>query len=120
MGTLSDSELRSYYQRAQALIFPTFEDFGIVPLEAQACGTPVIAFKGGGALETVIESETGHFFYPQIPEALIKAIKNFDRSRFAPSVLRKHVQGFDKEIFKQKLKNFILDKYKTRTCGDQR
>ncbi|MCK4352015.1 glycosyltransferase [candidate division WOR-3 bacterium] len=113
LGVLSDTEIRSWYQRAQALVFPTKEDFGIVPLEAQACGTPVIAFKGGGALETVIEGKTGTFFYPQIPEALIETIKKFDRSKFKRGDLRTHSLKFDKEIFKQKLKNFVIQKYAT-------
>lgn len=111
LGRISDEETRSYYQRAQALIFPTLEDFGIVPVEAQACGTPVIAFKGGGALETVKEGETGTFFFPQTKEALIEKVKEFDRSRFNPEVLRKHALEFDKEVFKQKIKNFVMEKH---------
>ncbi|MDI6840325.1 MAG: glycosyltransferase [bacterium] len=112
LGTLFDSEVRSYYQRAQALVFPSLEDFGIVSLEAQACGTPVIAFRAGGALETVIEGETGCFFYPQTPEALIEVVKKFDRSKFNPKILRTQALKFDKEIFKQKLKDFITQKYR--------
>lgn len=111
LGSLSDSEIRSYYQRAQALIFPGIEDFGIVPLEAQACGTPVIAFKGGGALETVIEGETGLFFQPQTSDALIEIVKKFDRSKFRTEVLRNHALKFDKEQFKQKLNDFVLQKF---------
>lgn len=111
LGALPDSEIRSHYQRAQALIFPGMEDFGIAPVEAQACGTPVIAFKMGGALETVIEEKTGKFFYPQTPEALVEVVKNFDRSMFRTEVLRNNALKFDKEQFKQELKDFVLQKF---------
>ncbi|MFA5031969.1 MAG: glycosyltransferase [bacterium] len=110
LGRLDDKKLRSYYQRAQAVIFPTVEDFGIIPLEAQSCGTPVIAFKGGGALETVKAGETGEFFYPQTTSALMEVVKNFDRSKYNLDVLQKHAGSFDKEIFKQKLKSFVEKK----------
>ncbi|MCK4306876.1 glycosyltransferase [candidate division WOR-3 bacterium] len=112
LGALSDNEIRSYYQRAQALILPGIEDFGIVPVEAQACGTPVIAFKGGGAVETVIEGKTGYFFYPQTKEALIEVIKKFDHSCFKSEILREHAIKFSKEEFKRKLKDFVIQKYK--------
>lgn len=62
---LTDRQLANYYKRAKALIFPQMEDFGIVALEAQASGTPVIAFRGGGALDTVMEPKTGIFFDKQ-------------------------------------------------------
>ena len=94
---VSDEELRSLYAGARALIFPGLEDFGIVPVEAQAAGTPVIAFGKGGALETVKDGETGLFFREQTVESLCNAIEEFEsRSwdcrlcvenarRFAPS-----------------------------------
>ena len=112
LGALPDTEIRSHYQRAQALILPGIEDFGIVPVEAQACGTPVIAFRGGGAIETVVEGKTGYLFYPQTKEALIETIKKFDRSQFKSEVLRKHSVKFSKEKFKQELKSLVLQKYK--------
>ena len=77
LGELTDQELLSYYQDCRALIFPQKEDFGLVPLEAQSCGKPVIAFAGGGALETVIEGKTGTFFKPQSVKALMEKVKNF-------------------------------------------
>lgn len=111
LGRLSDEQLRSYYRRAQALIFPTLEDFGIIPLEAQACGTPVIALKAGGALETVKEGETGEFFYPQTSEALIETVKKFNRSKFNSEKLHQHAVTFDKNRFKKELKTFIEGKF---------
>ncbi len=113
LGALSDEEIRSYYQRAQALILPGMEDFGIVPVEAQACGTPVIAFKKGGAVETVVEGKTGLFFSSQTKEAVIEVIKKFDRKQFKSDVLRKQALKFSKNNFKQQLKDFVLQKYKS-------
>ncbi len=114
LGKISDEQLLSYYRRAQALIFPTLEDFGIVPVEAQACGTPVIAFKGGGAIETVIENKTGKFFFPQTKAALIDTVKKFDRSKFNPAVSRKNSLEFSKQIFKKKILDFV-----ERKCAGQ-
>ncbi|MCS7249833.1 MAG: glycosyltransferase [candidate division WOR-3 bacterium] len=107
LGWQPDEKLLEYYNKCKALIFPQEEDFGIVPLEAQACGTPVIAYKKGGALETIIEKETGIFFYPQTKEALIKAVKNFDNFSFSPQKCRENALKFSRERFYQEIKNFI-------------
>ena len=77
-GRISDEELRRVYQGARALLFPGLEDFGIVPVETQAAGTPVIAFGEGGALETVKNDETGLFFHEQTEDALCHAIEEFE------------------------------------------
>ena len=76
LGKVSDQKLVSLYQNCQAVIFPQEEDFGLVPLEAQACGRPVVAFRGGGARETIVDGKTGLFFFPQTSMAL-KALLNF-------------------------------------------
>lgn len=78
LGRVPDDELRRVYQEARALLFPGLEDFGIVPVEAQAAGTPVIAFGEGGALETVKNGETGLFFREQTEESLCHAIEEFE------------------------------------------
>jgi len=111
VGRVTDKELARYYSRCRALIFPGEEDFGIVPVEAQAAGRPVIAYAKGGALETVIEGETGIFFTEQTAEALKKAIKNFEKSSFDPQLIRKNAQRFDKAIFMQRIKSFVEKKY---------
>jgi len=77
LGPVSEEKLGKLYQNCAAVIFPGEEDFGLVPLEAASYGKPVIAYKGGGVLETVIEGKTGAFFYPQTVEALIKRLKDF-------------------------------------------
>jgi len=107
LGQLTDKELLGYYQKSQALIFPQEEDFGLVPLEAQACGKPVIAFRGGGALETITAGKTGEFFSPQTSKALIKVVKNFKAAKYQPEDCRKQAEKFGKEIFKKKFKEVV-------------
>ena len=110
LGQLTDQELLGYYQDCRALIFPQVEDFGLVPLEAQSCGKPVIAFRGGGALETVIDKKTGMFFYPQTSRALIKKLKEFKINNYQAEDCRKNAERFDKEIFKKKFKQLVEEK----------
>lgn len=111
LGYLKDNEMSGYFQRCKAFIFPSEEDFGITPLEAMASGRPVIAYRGGGALETVIEGKTGLFFNEQDPQSIINIIKSFDENIFDPVLIRGHAAKFDKEIFKKKIKSFIDKKY---------
>ena len=111
-GFVSDKELLKYYQNAKAFINPQIEEFGITAVEAQSCGTPVIAYAKGGALETVVEGRTGHFFYEQAPEALAKAVLEFEKMRFDPRKMRKNALKYDKEIFKKKIKEFVTEKYR--------
>ncbi len=107
MGRVSREKLRELYQKAKALIFPGLEDFGIVPLEANACGTPVIAYKGGGALDTVIEGETGIFFEEQNKDALIETILKFEKMKFDKEKMYKNAERFSKKRFKEEFKKFI-------------
>jgi glycosyltransferase involved in cell wall biosynthesis len=101
--------MRDYYARCRALIFPCEEDFGIVPVEAMASGRPVIAFKKGGALETVVEGLTGLFFNEQSPESLIDAINRYEliESTFSPEQISLHARKFDRERFKEHIQNTI-------------
>jgi len=115
LGEVSDKDLEKHYQKAQALIFPQEEDFGIVVLEAMACGKPVIAYRGGGALESIKEKETGIFFDKQTPEDLIRAVKDFSLKKFNSEKIRDHVLKFDKEIFKKKIKEFVEKQYESRS-----
>jgi glycosyltransferase involved in cell wall biosynthesis len=111
LGYLNDEETSRYYSHCKAFIFPSEEDFGITPLEAMASGRPVIAYRGGGALETVIEGETGIFFDRQDFSTIIEAVKSFDPCRFNPQRIREHVSIFDKERFKEKIRQIVEEGY---------
>ncbi len=100
-------EIIQYYLWATACIFPPEEDFWLVPLEAQACGTPVIAYGKWWALETVWKWKTGLFFDEQTPESLQKAIDTFESMTFDTTAIRKHAEQFDVRIFQKKIKEYI-------------
>lgn len=109
-GQVSDERLLELYQKARALLFPGEEDFGIVPLEAMACGTPVIAYDSGGAQETVSAPTTGAFFYPQTSEALCQAILDFEQrnsSKIVPSNCRRQAEGFSRENFQMQFRRVL-------------
>ncbi len=107
LGAVDDNLLKKYYCKAKALIFTAEEDFGIIPVEAQACGTPVIAYGKGGALETVIENETGVFFNYQTPESLLSAIDNFSKKMFNNRLLKENSKKFSKMNFRKEIIKFI-------------
>jgi len=117
LGLVSDYKMPEIYSRAQAVIFPQVEDFGLVPIEAMASGRPVIAYRGGGALETVIDPEkaatlgaggpTGIFFDDQTEISLAQAIGIYYQTTWNPKAIREHALKFDKEIFKGKILNLL-------------
>lgn len=110
-GRISDEEVKDYLQRCKALIFCAEEDFGIIPVEAQACGRPVIAFKKGGALETVKENVTGIFFEEQETQSVVNAVKKFeelyDKNAFSPQAICEHAQNFSSEKFQNNIKQLV-------------
>ena len=114
LGWQSDDQLARLYRTCRAIVFPGVEDFGIVPLEAMACGKPVIAFKAGGALETVIEGTTGIFFHTQTPENLEEAVHRCEATRFNPPDIRRHATKFGRARFKKKIRDYISAKQKVR------
>lgn len=127
-GHLPGEQVRDYMRRACAFLFAAEEDFGIVPLEAQACGTPVIAYRKGGAQETVIDPfnqkalpATGILFPEQNAESLRKAINQFeqDKNNFTAQACRENALKFASEVFRKKLTDFIDDKY-LEFCRDIR
>lgn len=112
LGFQTNDSIADYLGRAKALVYAAEEDFGIVPVEAQACGTPVVAFGKGGALETVVEGETGFFFEAQTPESLIRAIKYFEtQPRLDANKIRQNALRFSKDRFKKELQDFVNEKY---------
>ncbi len=108
LGQVDDQRLVREYQYCQAVIFPQEEDFGLVPIEAQACGRPVIALARGGALETIIPGETGEFFFPQEESELFKLLKGFDLGKYSPQACYQNACRFS-------LKNFVLS-FKNRVA----
>lgn len=109
--------LKDYMMRAKAFVFAAEEDFGIIPLEAQACGTPVIAFGKGGALDTVIDKKTGFYFYKQTVESIHDAVNAFEENSsilLEAKDIRAHANSFSTEVFKHKFKEFVLTKCKEK------
>jgi glycosyltransferase involved in cell wall biosynthesis len=111
-GYLGFSELIKYLQKARAFVFAANEDFGMLPVEAQACGTPVIALGKGGCLETVIEGKTGVLFREQTVDSLIDGVKRYEKiaAGLDPFVIRAHAESFGKERFKEEIRSFVEDK----------
>jgi glycosyltransferase involved in cell wall biosynthesis len=114
LGRLPDMEVDSYYQHCLAFIYPQEEDFGITALEAQAAGKPVVAYRKGGALETIRENETGVFFHPQTPEALAQAVKVFLDLEWDVKTCRQNALQFSEERFKKEIKEAVENIYSQR------
>jgi len=110
LGRASDKVLFENLKSAQAVIFPSEEDFGIVPVEAMACGTAVISYGVGGATETVISGKTGEHFLQQTPDSLIEVIKKFDSKKYKFFDLRSRAEEFSAEKFRERFKNQV-DRY---------
>jgi len=102
--------VREHLARCRALVFPGVEDFGIVPVEAQAAGRPVIAYASGGALETVVNGVTGVFFQEQNPAALCAAVGAFEQTTFDREIIRNHALKFDATRFFQEMRAFVATK----------
>jgi glycosyltransferase involved in cell wall biosynthesis len=113
-GWRGDAEIAELYARCRAFLFPPLEDFGITPLEAMACGRPVIAFGSGGARETVVppgagEPPTGLFFERQTVEDVIDAIHRFEAApgQFEPKALRRRAEAFDLPLFRERMRAYL-------------
>jgi glycosyltransferase involved in cell wall biosynthesis len=100
LGSQPFPVLQDHFRRCRALVFPGVEDFGITPLEAMASGRPVIAYRAGGVVETVVDGTTGLFFDTQTPESLISALETFDAARFDPTACRTQAERFGPEQFR--------------------
>ena len=107
LGRQPDSQVNHYASRCRALLFPGEEDFGMVPLEVNAAGRPVIAFRGGGAIETVVEGVTGVFFNKPTSSSLVEAIEDFEGRSWHQQMLRSHAERFDRSVFTFRVLQFL-------------
>lgn len=111
LGYLSDKDVIEYMQNCKAFIFPGEEDFGIAPVEAQACGRPVVAYRAGGALDTVVEDKTGLFFNEPKTESLLEVLSKFDSYTFSKIKCRENAERFSNEVFIKQLRGYVERAY---------
>jgi len=109
LGWRSDEALRELYRNCEAFLFPADEDFGITAVEAMACGRPVIAYKKGGALETVVDGVTGVFFDQQTPDSMADALRRARGMSFDSAAIRVHALKFDDKHFKSRFADFVRE-----------
>lgn len=114
MGRLPDEQVVHYMRHCQALLFPGLEDFGITPLEANACGRPVIAYRGGGALDTVVPGLNGIYFEEQTVDSLASALQAFECVAWNPAAIRRHAESFDESRFCLEMSEFIAHAMRAR------
>jgi len=107
LGRVRDEDLPALYANAKAVLFPQVEDAGVVPLEAQACGTPVIALGKGGILDAVRDGETGLFFSEQTSTSLCEAIVKFEKKTFYPEMIRDFAQQFSATRFRERMRSVV-------------
>jgi glycosyltransferase involved in cell wall biosynthesis len=114
LGRTSDEELKKCLSQSRALIFPGEEDFGMITVEAHACGRPVIALAKGGALEVVIPEVNGVFFERETAVSLAEAVQGFEsiEAKFQPRIIQETARLFGRERFEQQMRKFILEKYR--------
>lgn len=108
-GRLGDREIHEHYSKCRALILPGEEDFGITPVEAMACGKPVVALGRGGALETVVDGLTGVFFSDPSEECLLEAVARCETKAWDKEAIRTHASLFSKEAFVEKMARLLFD-----------
>ena len=117
LGQQSGERLRRYLQLARGFIFAAEEDFGIAPVEANACGTPVLAFGRGGVMETIVPGKTGLFFNEQTPQSLIDALKEFETIQWDPAVIRAQAEKFSERRFRHELRSLIESEWAKFTAS---
>jgi len=117
LGEVSEEKVAELMSKARAFLFAADEDFGLSPVEAQAAGTPVIAYGKGGVLETVIEHRTGLFFHQQDVESIIDAIHRFEQAEFCSMEIRQHALKFDEVRFKNEFQQYVKEKLDEFYCS---
>ena len=117
VGRVSDAELKQLYAGCRGLVFPGEEDFGIAPLEANASGRPVIAYAGGGALDTVVDGRTGILFEHQDVESLSGAVRRAENTAWDPDALRAHARKFDSQVFRDQMRQFVRESVAAHAAG---
>jgi glycosyltransferase involved in cell wall biosynthesis len=119
LGYQPHSVLLLHMQRARAFIFAAEEDFGITPVEAQACGTPVLAFGRGGAAETVLDGVTGLLFHEQTSAAIQQVVEDFEEmpTKFDPDIVRAHALRFSTERFRTEFRQYVYAKWHEHKCN---
>jgi glycosyltransferase involved in cell wall biosynthesis len=111
VGRVDDETLRELYAGCRAYLFPAEEDFGIMPVEAQAAGRPVVAYAAGGALDTVIDGETGVYFHEQTPKSLAAAVERLEHMEFDPDRIRQNAERFSSQVFRERFSTFVERAY---------
>jgi glycosyltransferase involved in cell wall biosynthesis len=118
-GWLSDEDIRELYRRCRAVVMPGVEDFGMVPVEAQACGRPVVALAEGGALDSVIDGVTGLLVRDASVDAFAAAFLDAARRDFDPAAIRRHAESFGKERFQRQFQDAVEEAVSERRSGSQ-
>jgi glycosyltransferase involved in cell wall biosynthesis len=113
IGYVPDADLPALFANSTALLWPQFEDAGVTPIEAQACGTPIVAYGKGGALDTILDGVTGVFFTEQTKESLHSAIQKLQTLSLSPEVIRTHARKFSATAYRQALEEHIHIAYET-------
>lgn len=119
LGYQSDAVLKEYLQKAKAFVFAAMEDFGILPIEAQSCGTPVIAFGKGAVKETVDEGVSGLFFSEQTALSIKEAVKTFEKSqdKYQPEIIRAHAEKFNRNRFLTEYRDWVMSEWERFKAG---
>lgn len=117
-GAIDDDVLPAYFAHCRAFLFPGLEDFGITPLEATAAGRPVVAFKAGGALDTVVEDLNGIYFNEQSVESLVNALSDSRlNNQWDKDAMLRHAESFDRKVFKESIAGYIADMWQKKIKG---
>ena len=117
LGHLEDEALVDVMQRCAAAVFPSRDDFGLIPVEVMACGRPVLAYADGGALHTVRAGETGAFFDEATPESLGDALERFDPGAYDPAAIRRHAEQWDAARFRARVRSAVEEAFRRRAPG---